>query len=378
MNAAISGVPLFPLKRRVAKHRELIDSAIDEVLSGGSFILGNHLKFFEETFAEYLDVAYCIGVANGTDALELALRSLNLKTDSLVATVANAGNYSTTAILECGLIPIYLDVQAETQLTNIEYVIQAISLGAKAIILTHLYGTPVPGLPEIAKLCESKDVKLIEDCAQAHGATSHGKKVGSYGDVSTFSFYPTKNLGALGDGGAIVSNNEELAVAIRKLRNYGWSEKYRIELLGGRNSRLDDIQAAILTKLLPSLDAENAARQNFAKFLISRIENDFITTLDAQEESVFHLMVVKSPARRALVEHLQKNGIQTGVHYPILDSDQVDKEKFISINNLENSRASSTQLLTIPMHPYLEMSELELIVEAMNSFTPKTQNKIMK
>ena len=173
MNAASSGVPLFPLKRRVAKHRELVDSAIDEVLSGGSFILGNHLKYFEETFAEYLDVAYCIGVANGTDALELALRSLNLKTDSLVATVANAGNYSTTAILECGLYPIYLDVQAETQLTNIEYVIQAISLGAKAIILTHLYGTPVPGLPEIAKLCESKGVKLIEDCAQAHGATSH-------------------------------------------------------------------------------------------------------------------------------------------------------------------------------------------------------------
>ena len=378
MNAASSGVPLFPLKRRVAKHRELVDSAIDEVLSGGSFILGNHLKYFEETFAEYLDVAYCIGVANGTDALELALRSLNLKTDSLVATVANAGNYSTTAILECGLYPIYLDVQAETQLTNIEYVIQAISLGAKAIILTHLYGTPVPGLPEIAKLCESKGVKLIEDCAQAHGATSHGKKVGSYGDVSTFSFYPTKNLGALGDGGAIVSNNEELAVAIRKLRNYGWSEKYRIELLGGRNSRLDDIQAAILTKLLPSLDAENAARQKFAKTLIARIENDFITTLDAQEESVFHLMVIKSPARRGLVEHLQKNGIHTGVHYPILDSDQVDKEKFIRINNLENSRASSTQLLTIPMHPYLEMSELELIVEALNSFTPKTENKIVK
>ena len=377
MNDASNGVPLFPLKRRVVQHRELIDSAINEVLSGGSFILGNHLKFFEETFAEYLGVAYCIGVANGTDALELALRSLNLKTDSLVATVANAGNYATTAILACGLKPIYLDVQAETQLTNIEYVIQAISLGAKAIILTHLYGTPVPRLPEIAELCESKGVKLIEDCAQAHGATSHGKKVGFYGDVSTFSFYPTKNLGALGDGGAIVSNNEDLAVALRKLRNYGWSEKYRIELLGGRNSRLDDIQAAILTRLLPSLDAENAARQNFARILISRIENEFITTLDAQEESVFHLMVVKSPARPALVEHLQKNGIQTGVHYPILDSDQFDKEKFIRINNLENSKASSTQLLTIPMHPYLEMSELESIVEALNSFKPKTQNKIV-
>lgn len=370
MNDAINEVPLFPLKRRVVKHRELVASAIDEVLSGGSFILGNHLKFFEETFAEYLGVAYCIGVANGTDALELALRSLNLKPNSLIATVANAGNYSTTAILECGLRPIYLDVQAETQLTNIEYVNQAISLGAKAIILTHLYGTPVPGLPEIAELCESNGVRLIEDCAQAHGATSHGKKVGSYGDVSTFSFYPTKNLGAIGDGGAIVSNNEDLAVAIRKLRNYGWSEKYRIELLGGRNSRLDDIQAAILTQLLPSLDAENAARQDFARILISRIENEFITTLDAHEESVFHLMVVKSSERRALVEHLRKNGIQTGVHYPILDSDQVDKENLIKINNLENSKASSTQLLTIPMHPYLEMSELDLIIEALNSFTP--------
>jgi dTDP-3-amino-2,3,6-trideoxy-4-keto-D-glucose/dTDP-3-amino-3,4,6-trideoxy-alpha-D-glucose/dTDP-2,6-dideoxy-D-kanosamine transaminase len=310
------------LSPKLNNHRQAIDAAVARVLSRSWFILGPEVTAFEKAFAEYIGVEFCLTVANGTDALEIGLRSVGIKSGDTVATTANSGFYTSTAILAIGASPIYLDVDVQSRVVTLSEVKRAIALGAKAIVATHLFGQAIPDIIEIADLCQLHSVSLIEDCAQSHGAKIEGQQVGSFGDVGCFSFYPTKNLGALGDGGAIVTNQSELAKQITAFRQYGWSAKYNVESLG-RNSRLDEIQAAILGEFLPHLDSWNLRRREIALLYSEKINHpDIFHPLVGKDDYVAHLYVIRSSERDKLQAYLQLNNIGSDIHYPIPDTRQ--------------------------------------------------------
>lgn len=367
----INKVSLFQMDRKISKHREEIDSAISEVLNSSSFILGEKLVQFEIEFAKYIGVDRAVGVANGTDAIELAIRSIDLSSGSKVATVANAANYATSAIRAAGHSPVYMDVDPSTQLTNLKNVVEAVELGANAVILTHLYGAVVNDTAEIVEYCHRLDIPVIEDCAQAHGASLENRKAGSFGDVASFSFYPTKNLGALGDAGLVASNNKEIIARLEMLRNYGWADKYKIEIPGGRNSRMDELQAAILIKLLPHLNSENTIRETYAAQIQREVRNQNFKFLKVAGVSSWHLMIVMTDNRDDLVRHLEVCGIQTGIHYPVLDSHQIGCQQYLRCNALANSIDSVGKIMTIPISPYLRDDELRYLIKSLNDFSPK-------
>ena len=270
-------------------------TVFDRVIKSGLLILGSEVKNFETAFANYLKIDHCITVANGTDAIEIGLKSGGVKPNDKVATVANAGAYTTTSILAIGASPIFMDIDEKTMLTSFEQVKKAYSKGARAVVITHLFGSICPDIVKISKFCEKNNVLLFEDCAQCHGLELDGKKAGTFGNIASFSFYPTKNLGALGDGGAIVTNNHKYADLARSLRQYGWSKKYYISNQGGRNSRLDELQAAVLLLFLPDLDKSNKKRRHVAYRYNNEIKNSNIDLPNFDTlNSVFHLYVVKS------------------------------------------------------------------------------------
>jgi dTDP-4-amino-4,6-dideoxygalactose transaminase len=249
-------------------------------------------------------------------------------------------------------------------------VIEAIELGANAVILTHLYGAVVNDIVKIVDYCRRRQIPVIEDCAQAHGASLKNRKAGSFGDVASFSFYPTKNLGALGDAGLVASNSNEIIARLEMLRNYGWADKYKIEVLGGRNSRMDELQAAILSKLLPYLSSENSTREACAAQVQREVRNQHLRFLKVAGVSSWHLMIVMTNNRDDLVNHLETNGIQTGIHYPVLDSHQIGCQQYLRCNALANSLDSVGKILTLPISPYLRDDELRYLIKSLNDFSP--------
>jgi aminotransferase EvaB len=240
-------------------------AAVRRVLDRHWYVLGDEVKAFERDFAAYCGVAHCISLANGTDALELALRALGIGPGDPVVLAGNAGYYGATAVALVGARPCFVDIDARTLTLSPQALQQALAQGLrpKAVLVTHLYGQ-LADIEALSTLCSQNGIALVEDCAQAHGARRGGQLAGSWGDIACFSFYPTKNLGALGDGGAVATGREDLAQRVRALRQYGWSQKYHNTLALGRNSRLDEIQAAVLNDKLPLLDAANQARQALA------------------------------------------------------------------------------------------------------------------
>ncbi len=360
-------IPVADLSRRTQKYREVIDEAIGRVLDRSNFVLGGEVESFEKSFAEYIGTQFCVGVANGTDAIELSLKALGVTSGDRVATVANAGYYASTAIFAIGAEPLYLDVEFKTRNVSANETQRAIRLGVKAIVVTHLYGMAVNEIQEISKLCAEAGVGLLEDCAQAQGAEVNSRKVGTFGDLASFSFYPTKNLGALGDGGAVTTSNEVLASRLKELRIYGWTSKYKVSRFGGRNSRLDEMQASILNVLLPSLDAENQRRREIAESFKSQITKTGLTlpTFDSNEY-VGHLFVISSPKREAVREHLDSMGIDTALHYPIPDHKQpIDQSKNGEIE-LPVSERLCDEVFSIPCYPELNQIEIDRIISAIN------------
>ncbi len=349
--------------------RTQIDSAIKRVLDNGWFVLGPEVRAFEENFAAYVGVSKSVSLANGTDALELALRSVGVGNGDAVATVANAGMYTTTALLAIGANPFFLDVDLTSRTVMLAECKRAIQAGVKAIVVTHLYGRATPEIKEIAEACKSANVPLIEDCAQAHGAKLGGQMVGSFGDISCFSFYPTKNLGALGDGGAVASSNINLTDKVTYLRQYGWTSKYQVTHAGARNSRIDELQAAILNEFLPLLDSWNNRRREIAKLYSHKINrNDIeLPTFDG-EEYVAHLYVVRTDSPFDLRDHLKSCGIASEQHYPIPDYKQpVFNEQFKGIA-LKNTETLSTSILTLPCYPEMTDDDVLEVAEAVNSW----------
>ena len=360
------------LTEKFLRYRDAIDVAINRVISSGWVILGPEVINFENKFASFIGVNYCVGVANGTDAIELGLLAIGIGKGDLVGTVANAGMYTTTAILAIGAKPYFMDVDLTSKEASLKDVQAAINAGVKAIVITHLYGLATPEIESIAKFCSEKKVYLLEDCAQAHGAKVNGRRAGSFGDLAAFSFYPTKNLGALGDGGAVVTNSVIVSNNLKQLRQYGWSEKYKIEKKGGRNSRLDELQAAILTSLLKSLDSDNLKRRVIATKYGDSIINLCINkpVIDISDESnVVHLYVILTQNRDSLREHLRINNVASEIHYPIPDYRQPVLQNLYSKINLVNTEILSSQILTLPCHPEMNSDDIELVINSINSWS---------
>lgn len=357
------------LSAKIAKHKTKIQSAINRVIDSGWIVLGPEVKHFEKLFAEYLGVTYCVSLANGTDAIELALKAMGIGYGDQVATVANAGMYTTTALLAIGAEPYFMDVDIDTRCATLGEVKRAIDNGIKAVVVTHLYGLGVPEIALIAEYCAEKHVPLLEDCAQAHGAKINGKHVGTFGDAASFSFYPTKNLGALGDGGAVVSNNPEIAEKILVLRQYGWTEKYKVATSGGRNSRLDEMQAAILVEFIPYLDQANIRRREIAKKYSKLIDHPAVLVpLVGGIEYVAHLFVIRSQQRDALRAHLLTHSIASDIHYPTPDYLQpLFGENFANIS-LVNTEILAKEILTLPCYPEMTDTEVDQVILAINGW----------
>jgi dTDP-4-amino-4,6-dideoxygalactose transaminase len=357
------------LSARICAYEAQIKAAMDRVIASGWFVLGPEVKQFEASFAKYLGTGHCVSLANGTDAIELALRAMGVGDGDRVATVANAGMYTTTAILAIGAKPFFLDVDLETSNVTLAEVARAITAGVKAVVVTHLYGLAISEIQEIAQLCAQKGIPLLEDCAQAHGARINGQCVGTFGNVGSFSFYPTKNLGALGDGGAVVTNSAEIAEKLSRLRQYGWTAKYQVEVAGGRNSRLDEMQAAILLGFLPQLDIANARRREIAGRYSAKIRHsDVWVSKQGSTDYVAHLYIVRSTHRDALRAHLRTLDIASDVHYPVPDYRQpVFGERFAQVR-LANTERLVSEILTLPCYPEMTDAEVNQVIAAVNGW----------
>jgi dTDP-4-amino-4,6-dideoxygalactose transaminase len=357
------------LNRHVSPLSAEINQAVCRVINSGWFVLGSEVIAFEKEFADYCGVRHCVTLANGTDALELALRALNIGQNSKVLTVANAGMYSTIAILATGAMPVYADIDADSLLIDVADVSRLITnQQIDALIITHLYGL-LADVQQLVQLANSKNIPVIEDCAQAHGAMLHGKKAGTFGDIACFSFYPTKNLGALGDGGAIITHRDDLAQNVRKLRQYGWESKYCATLVGGRNSRLDEMQAAVLRVMLPLLDGWNTRRREIATRYSKGICHENVATPSIQgEEYVAHLYIIKTTIRDSLKQHLTAAGIASDVHYPIPDYKQPASIHLFPKVNKPVTELQCDRVLTLPCFPEMTDAEVDRVINSVNSW----------
>jgi aminotransferase EvaB len=363
------------LSVKLKRYEKEISASINRVIQSGWLVLGPEVERFEASFADYQTSEYCVSVANGTDALELALRALSIKSDHLVATVANAGAYTTTALNCIGASAYFLDVDPISQCATFRSVEAALDFGVNAVVVTHLFGRVVPEIAEIAELCAKRGVPLLEDCAQAHGASLASKLAGSFGNIASFSFYPTKNLGALGDGGAITTNDKAYAQAVTQLRQYGWKDKYEIGMSGGRNSRLDAIQAALLSEFLPHLDEWNDERVSIALRYDAEITNPLVSKPPISRDQdgrpyVAHLYVVQTPSRDDLREYLKEQKIQSDVHYPIPDHKQETISDSVVDVSLPVTELLAQNILTLPCYPGMSQDQVQHVIESVNSWTP--------
>jgi aminotransferase EvaB len=359
------------LRRHVEPLRDELDACIARVISSGWFVTGRELEAFEREFAGYCAGGYCVGVANGTDALELALRASGAGRDGRVLTVSNAGAYGTTAIRAVGAQPVFVDVDDQTLLIDERQALGMLTLDQRpsAILVTHLYGRIAPGIAELAEAAKRAGVPLIEDCAQAHGARLGDRYAGTFGDFGCFSFYPTKNLGAVGDAGALLTADADLATKARQLRQYGWGSKYRSDLPGGRNSRLDEVQAAILRAKLPRLEGWNRRRREISTEMANGIHNPRVRSPKTGAfEYVAHLHVVRTGDRPGLQGHLRASGIASDVHYPLVDYQQpaFAPQTFGHRNPI--AEQASKEVLTLPCFPEMTDQEVYAVIDAVNSW----------
>ena len=373
MNAAPSTfIPINDLRRYSQEVVGRLLPEAERVLASGHFVLGPEVRRFESAFAAYCRVAHCVGVANGTDALELGLRALGVVAGDHVLLAANAAMYGTSAVLAIGAVPLFADVDEATCLLTDVTMQAAIDSGEivpRAVIVTHLYGR-LADMTSIVALCRRLGIAIIEDCAQSHGATdAEGVRAGAFGDIASFSFYPTKNLGAIGDGGALVCSDDGLAANARQLRQYGWSSKYTNELAGGRNSRLDEMQAAFLSSLLPDLDQRNQRRREIANRYSRGIRHPHIQVpAPAGDEYVAHLFVVQSMQRDSLASHLTACQVGFDIHYPIPDHLQpVHGNRFTAVS-LPTTESLCERVLTLPCFPEMTAAEVERVIAACNAW----------
>lgn len=360
----------IPFSQLNSLHDDLKDDIkekITEVCDSGWFIGGKNVKKFEEDFANFCNRKYCISCGNGLEALELSLLGNNIGKGDEVIVCSHTFIASALAISKTGATPIFVDPEMDYYLMDPSKIEEKITDKTKAIIAVQLYGQSCD-MDKINEIAKKHNLIVIEDAAQAHGAKYNDKIVGSLGDIAAFSFYPGKNLGALGDGGAVVTDNEEVAQKIRKLANYGSSVKYHHEYKG-TNSRLDEIQAAILDVKLKKLDIMNNYRKKIANKYLNDINNENIILPKVAEgnEHVWHLFVVRTDDRKELADYLEKNGIETGIHYPIPIHKQEAYKEYNSLS-YPNAETLANTVLSLPIYYGMEDNDMDYVIDKINKY----------
>ena len=363
-------IPFLDLKRVNEVHQSAIQSAADRVLKSGWYILGHEVESFERKFAQYCQTKHCVGVANGLEALTLVLQAWNFPTGSEVIIASNAYIASVLSITHAGLIPVLVEPDPQTYLLDPNRIEKAITARTRAILPVHLYGRCCAMEP-INALAQRYDLKVLEDAAQAHGAVYHTGRAGNLGDAAGWSFYPTKNLGALGDAGAITTSDDTLAERLRALRNYGSTQKYKADYVG-YNSRLDELQAAVLSAKLPALEAENDRRRILAQRYLRGIRNPAVRLppADQSDQDVWHLFVIQHPDRDDLRAYLHERGIGTEVHYPISPARQPAYAS-IAYPSFPISEQLHREVLSLPLNPMVMETEIDYVIDAINEFVRK-------
>jgi len=362
-------VKFLDLKSQYYSIKSEIDKAIQSVIESSAFIGGKHVAQFEDSFSNYVGVGYCIGVGNGTDALEIAIEALDMPIGSEIIVPANSFIASSEAVTRSGHRVVFVDIDSESYVISIEDLKKRITPKTKAIMAVHLYGHPC-NMDELDKIAKEYNLYIIEDCAQAHGAEYKGKRVGGIGDIATFSFYPGKNLGAYGDGGAITTNNLELSVQCRKIANHGRTAKYDHDF-EGRNSRLDSLQAAILNVKLKYLDSWIDKRIQVAdKYLLEldEVENITLPVEQAWAKQAYHLFVIRTNRRDELKSYLAEKDIQVGVHYPISLPKLKAYQYTEQANDQMFANASDTSLLSLPIGEHLTDKDIAHVINTVKSF----------
>lgn len=365
----MTSIPFADLKAEYEAYRAEIDTAVSRTLSSGWYILGPEVAAFEAAFAAYTGVAHAVGVASGTDALLLGLKALGVGPGDEVITVAHTAVATIAAIELAGATPVLVDIDSQTYTMDPEQVETAVTPRTKVIIPVHLYGHPAD-MEAILEIAIQHRLQVLEDCAQAHGALVEERRVGSMGDAAAFSFYPTKNLGALGDGGAVVTNRDDIARRLRLLRQYGWRERY-ISDLAGYNSRLDELQAAILQVRLAHLDEDNGRRQQLAARYSEQLENlpVQLPRIRPSASHVFHLYVMQTGRRAELAAFLQEKGVGTAVHYPVpVHLQPAYRHLAYASGSLPVTERAARRILSLPLYAHMPEEHVAVVCRALAEF----------
>ena len=359
-------IPVADPKGDTLRYQAAIQQVMERVLHSGYYILGPEVQAFEEEFAAWLNVQHCIGVASGTDALALALRSCGIGQGDEVITVSLTAVATVAAIEQIGAVPVFADIDPLTRCLDPALLPALLTKRTKAIVPVHLYGQPAP-MPVIMDFAAGHGLMVVEDCAQAHGAEIAGQRVGSFGHAAAFSFYPTKNLGAVGDGGAVVTSRDDLAETCRALRQYGWKERF-ISTVPGINSRLDELQAAILRVKLPFLADDNQLRRQLGEQYCTAMTGSDLTPPSqiAGTMHAMHLFVAETPKRDELRVFLQGYGIATALHYPKpVHHQPAYLGRIRGGANLPATDTTTERIVTLPLFPSLDSQRVKRICEAL-------------
>lgn len=351
------------------RQKEFFLNAVASVIDSGRYILGEEVSRFETEFADYLGVRHCIGVASGTDALMLSLKAVDVSAGDEVITVSHTAVATIAAIESIGAVPVFVDIDINTRCLDTERIEPLITAKTKAILPVHIYGQPAP-MQRVLEIAKRHELKVVEDCAQAHGAGIAGQMVGTFGDAAAFSFYPTKNLGALGDGGAVVTNDHVTAEQLSALRQYGWRERF-ISELPGFNSRLDEIQAAILRLKLADLNKQTNRRRTIALGYSSSVSGDSLRVpvhANGQRHAM-HLYVIESNERNKLQNYLAARNIGTALHYPSpVHQQPAYRERIRGCQDLPVTDAFYTRHLSLPMYPELSENQINRVCKALHDW----------
>ena len=349
--------------------KKKIDTKIKKVLNSNSYILGKEVENFEKNFSKYLGIKNSVGVSNGTDAIILALQAINTKKGDEIITTSHNAFATIAAIVDVGAIPIFVDIKEEDFNIDVSKIENKITKKTKAIIAVHIYGNPV-NIQELIRIKKKNKITLIEDCAQAHGAEYDKIKVGTFGDLSCFSFYPTKNLSTFGDGGMVSTNNNNMYKKLKLLREYGWTKK-NFSSQKGSNKRLDELHAGILNTKLAYLDQFNDKRILIAKKFLKNVKSKklVLPQINLKKKHVFHLFVirVKNNKRNIFLKYLKKNDIYAGIHYPLPNHRQTPFLKYFK-TKLPVTEKISNEIVSIPNYPLLKTKEINKIIRVINSF----------
>jgi dTDP-4-amino-4,6-dideoxygalactose transaminase len=367
-------VPFLDLKRQHDSIKDEISEALDRVREREWYILGPEVEAFEAEFAEYIGTKYAVGVANGTEALQIALLALGVDNSASVLTVANTAVPTAAAIRMARAKPLFTEIDQKDWNMDAIRIEQSVEQDTTVILPVHLYGNPAP-IDDIIKVARKKNLNVIEDCCQAHGAEISGRKTGTFGDIAAFSFYPSKNLSALGDGGIIVTDNVDLYKKCRLIRNYGQENKNKHNVWG-INSRLDDIQAAVLRAKLRHLEDWNGMRRDAAEMYKNLLKSTPLSFQKENGKSVYHVFAVRLPSakiRDNFTQYLNENGIDTAVHYPMPIYDQKDYLKFKPKAKLPVTDKHCYSVVSLPIFPFIKKEEIEYTADKVKKYFEQTE-----